>query len=179
MRVRTLFLHGTLATLTAVSIAASTRAQAPPNDWPLHGRTEGETRFSPLARINADTVNNLGLAWSYTTDTTRGLEATPIVTGGVMYVSGSWSVVYALDARTGRLRWTWDPEVPVATGAKACCDVVNRGVAVHRGRVYVGTLDGRLASLDAESGKVVWQTVTVDQRQNSPSPARRASSRTR
>ena len=74
--------------------------------------------------------------------------------------------MFALDARTGRLRWKWDPEVPRAAGAKACCDVVNRGVAVHRGRVYVGTLDGRLASLDAESGKVLWQTVTVDQTQS-------------
>ena len=156
MSVRIVSVHAVLAALTAVALVASTRAQAPPTDWPLHGRTEGETRFSPIARVNAETVKDLGLAWSFATETTRGLEATPIVTGGVLYASGDWSVVFAIDARTGRLRWKWDPEVPRAVGAKACCDVVNRGVAVHRGRVYVGTLDGRLASLDAESGKVVW-----------------------
>ena len=170
MTARTVTASATLAVLTAlalvVAVVGSTRAQAPAQDWPLHGRTDGETRFSPLTRINADTVKDLGLAWSFMTDTTRGLEATPIVIEGVVYASGSWSVVFAIDARTGRVRWKWDPEVPPATGAKACCDVVNRGVAVHRGRVYVGTLDGRLASLDAESGKVVWQTVTVDQTQN-------------
>jgi PQQ-dependent dehydrogenase (methanol/ethanol family) len=166
MNRRTMAVHVIVAALTAGAVVSSTRAQAPPTDWALHGRTEGETRFSPLARINADTAKDLGLAWSFDTETTRGLEATPIVTGGVLYASGSWSVVYAIDARTGRLRWKWDPEVPRAVGAKACCDVVNRGVAVHRGRVYVGTLDGRLASLDAESGKVLWQTVTVDQTQN-------------
>jgi PQQ-dependent dehydrogenase (methanol/ethanol family) len=166
MIARCVSVHATLAALTALALVVSTRAQAPPNDWPLHGRSDGETRFSPLARITADTVKDLGLAWSFVTETTRGLEATPIVTNGVLYASGSWSVVYAIDARTGRLRWKWDPEVPRATGAKACCDVVNRGVAVHRGRVYVGTLDGRLASIDAESGKVLWQTITVDQTQN-------------
>ncbi len=163
---RAVGLHAALTVVTAAAVVTSSLAQAPANDWPMHGRTEGETRFSPLSRINADTVKTLGLAWSFATDTTRGLEATPIVTNGVLYASGSWSVVFAIDARTGRLRWKWDPEVPRAAGAKACCDVVNRGVAVHQGRVYVGTLDGRLASLDAESGKVVWQTVTVDQTQS-------------
>ena len=166
MPVRILRVPAVCAMLTATALSTASLAQAPTNDWPMHGRTEGEARFSPLSRINADTAKTLGLAWSFDTDTTRGLEATPIVTNGVLYTSGSWSTVFALDARTGRLRWKWDPEVPRAAGAKACCDVVNRGVAVHRGRVYVGTLDGRLASLDAESGKVLWQTVTVDQTQS-------------
>ena len=167
MSVRIVSVHAVLAALTAVALVASTRAQAPPTDWPLHGRTEGETRFSPLARINAETVKDLGLAWSFATETTRGLEATPIVTDGVLYTIGSWSVVFAIDARTGKqLRGSGIPRSRAPSGAKACCDVVNRGVAVHRGRVYVGTLDGRLASLDAESGKVLWQTVTVDQTQN-------------
>jgi quinohemoprotein ethanol dehydrogenase len=166
MSVRILRVPAVCVMLTAVSLSTSSRAQTPSNDWPMHGRTEGEARFSPLSRINADTVPTLGLAWSFDTDTTRGLEATPIVTNGVLYTSGSWSVVFAIDARTGQQLWTWDPEVPRAAGAKACCDVVNRGVAVHRGRVYVGTLDGRLASLDAESGKLLWQAVTVDQTQN-------------
>ncbi len=155
-----------LSAVWSNALRAQGRAQAGANEWLLHGRTEGETRFSPLARINPQTVKDLGLAWSFATETTRGLEATPIVAGGVMYTSGSWSIVYAIDARTGKQLWKWDPEVPKATAQKACCDVVNRGVALYNGRVYVGTLDGRLASLDAESGKVLWQTVTVDQTQN-------------
>jgi PQQ-dependent dehydrogenase (methanol/ethanol family) len=134
-------------------------------EWPMHGRNAGETRFSPLTRINVESVKDLGLAWTLPTETTRGLEATPIVAGGILY-TGSWSVVFAVDARTGKLLWKWDPEVPRAFASKACCDVVNRGPALHNGKVYVGTLDGRLAALDAESGKPIWQTVTVDQTQN-------------
>src|SRR5687768_13961608 len=150
----------------AVDDAVLRNADRHSSEWLAHGRTPGETRYSPLSRVNTQTVKDLGLAWSYATDTTRGLEATPLVAGGVLYTTASWSVVIALDARTGRQLWKWDPEVPRATGQKACCDVVNRGPALYKGRVYVGTLDGRLAALDAESGKVVWQTVTVDQNQN-------------
>ncbi len=157
-----------VATIAAMAALGARVAQTPAvaNDWPVHGRTDGETRFSPLARVNVQTVKDLGLAWSFATGTNRGLEATPIVSEGVLYTTGSWSVVYALDARTGQLRWKWDPEVPRVVARKACCDVVNRGPALYNGRVFVGTLDGRLASLDAESGKVVWQTVTVDQALN-------------
>ncbi|HLG16645.1 MAG TPA: PQQ-dependent dehydrogenase, methanol/ethanol family [Blastocatellia bacterium] len=140
-------------------------AEARRGDWLTHGRTYSEARFSPLDQINATSVKNLGLVWSFDTETTRGLEATPIVVDGKMYTTGSWSVVFAIDARTGKQLWKWDPEVPRAFGQKACCDVVNRGVAVYRGKVYVGTLDGRLAALDAETGKLVWQVVTVDQKQ--------------
>ncbi len=121
--------------------------------------------LQPARADRPQTSKELGLAWSFDTETTRGLEATPIVVDGVLYTTGSWSVVFAVDARTGKQFWKYDPEVPQATGANACCDVVNRGVAVYSGRVYVGTLDGRLAALDAETGKVLWQTVTVDQTQ--------------
>jgi quinohemoprotein ethanol dehydrogenase len=143
--------------------AALSNADKFTGDWITHGRNYSETRFSPLNQINAGNVKNLGLAWSMDTETTRGLEATPIVVDGVMYTTASWSVVFALDARTGKLLWKWDPQVPRQSGQKACCDVVNRGVAVYKGKVYVGTLDGRLVALDAETGKVVWQVVTVDQ----------------
>src|SRR6185503_5649399 len=127
-----------------------------------HGRNYAETRFSPLTQVQAGNVKDLGLAWSFDTDTSRGLEATPIVADAVMYTTGSWSVVFALDARTGRLRWTYDPKVPRKYGARACCDVVNRGVALYRGKVYVGVLDGRLVALDAATGKPVWEALTVD-----------------
>lgn len=143
--------------------AALRNADERRGEWITHGRNYSETRFSPLNQINGGNIKQLGLAWSFDTNTTRGLEATPIVVDGVMYTTGSWSVVFALDARTGKQLWRWDPEVPRAFGQKACCDVVNRGVAIYKGKVYVGTLDGRLVALDAETGKPLWQVVTVDQ----------------
>lgn len=143
--------------------AALRNADARNGDWITHGRNYSETRFSPLSQINAGNIKLLGLAWSFDTETTRGLEATPIIVDGVMYTTGSWSVVFAIDARTGEQLWKWDPEVPRTFGYKACCDVVNRGVAVYKGRVFVGTLDGRLVALDAETGKPLWKVVTVDQ----------------
>lgn len=129
--------------------------------WPEHGFDYSGSRFSPLAKINADNVDKLGLAWSYDLESTRGIEATPIVANGVMYVTASWSVVHAMDAKTGKKLWTFDPEVPRSTGGEACCDVVNRGVAVHEGNVYVASLDGRLIALDEKSGEKVWETDTI------------------
>ena len=146
--------------------AALRTADARQGDWLTHGRNYAETRFSSLSKINDKSVQQLGLAWAYDTITMRGLEASPIVADGVMYTTGSWSVVYALDARTGKQLWKYDPEVPKKFGAKACCDVVNRGVALYKGKVFVGTLDGRLIALEAATGKVVWSVVTVDQTQS-------------
>ncbi|MBT4491828.1 MAG: PQQ-dependent dehydrogenase, methanol/ethanol family, partial [Gammaproteobacteria bacterium] len=136
--------------------------EAAPENWLAHGRTYDESRFSPLDQINVDSVADLGLAWYFDTGTDRGLEASPIVVDGIMYTSGSWSVVFANDARTGELIWQYDPEVPGEWAANACCDVVNRGVAVWKGRVYVGTIDGRLIALDAVTGEEVWDINTID-----------------
>jgi PQQ-dependent dehydrogenase (methanol/ethanol family) len=137
-------------------------ADAAHDEWLLHGRTYAETRYSPLDQIHEGNVAGLGLAWIYQTGSTRGLEATPIVRDGVMYATSSWSIAFALDARSGRELWRYDPKVPGAAGARACCDVVNRGVALFAGRVYLGTLDGRLVALDAGSGAPVWETRTTD-----------------
>ncbi len=134
-------------------------------EWLTHGRDYAETRFSPLNSINAGNVKRLGLAWSFDMETTRGLEATPLVAEGVIYATGSWSVVYALDARTGEQRWRWDPEVDRAYGRRACCDVVNRGVALFDGKVFAGIIDGRLAALDAATGQPLWQVQTTDRSQ--------------
>jgi len=146
----------------AVDDARLAAADAAVGDWLTHGRTYAEERYSPLAEIDEGNVAQLGLAWWLDTNTTRGLEATPLVADGILYTTGSWSVVFAVDARTGELLWTYDPEVPREKGRNACCDVVNRGVALYRGRVYVGTLDGRLVALDAATGKVAWEVLTVD-----------------
>ncbi len=132
------------------------------HDWPSVGLDYGETRYSRLNSINADNVKNLGLVWTFDLNSTRGVEATPVVVGGIMYVTAPWSIVYALDARTGQKIWTYDPQVPRSSGIKACCDVVNRGVAVYKGKVYVASFDGRLIALDAATGKVDWQVDTIN-----------------
>lgn len=141
-------------------------ADAEPGNWLAHGRTWSEQRYSPLTQINADNVGELGLAWYADLDTARGQEATPIVVDGVMYSTSAWSKVQAVDAKTGRMLWQYDPEVPGIWDVRACCGVQNRGVAVWKGRIYVGTLDGRLIALDAQTGDQVWQVNTTDQAQS-------------
>ena len=136
-------------------------ADSAPGDWLTSGRDFGKGHYSPLDQINRDTVGRLGLAWSYSTGTRRGLEATPIVVDGVMYTSGVDGRVYALDARNGNEIWRFNPEVDGQVYRYGCCDAVNRGVAVWRGKVYVGAYDGRLFALDAASGTVLWSADTI------------------
>jgi alcohol dehydrogenase (cytochrome c)/quinohemoprotein ethanol dehydrogenase len=145
-----------------VDAARLVGADKDPGDWMSYGRTYSEQRFSPLTKINADNVKNLGLAWYYDLDTDRGQEATPIVVDGVMYITTAWSMVKAFDAKTGKLLWDFDPKVGREILIHVCCDAVNRGVAVWKGKVFVGTIDGRLIALDAATGKPVWSVQTVD-----------------
>jgi len=167
---RALLLVGVASALAACSPAkdvddvALRAADADTANWLTHGRTYSEQRHSPLRQVNDTSVTRLGLAWSVDMQTLHGLEATPLVKDGVMYLTSTWSVVYALDARTGALRWRYDPASPKDHDKFMCCGVVNRGVALYRGRVYVGTMDGRLVALDERSGKPVWtaQTTPVD-----------------
>ena len=137
-------------------------AAAAPGEWLSNGRTYSEQRFSPLKQIDTSNVGKLGVAWEYRTYSVRGLEATPIVADGIMYITKSWSIVTALDAASGKELWTFDPKVPGGTGRYACCDVVNRGVAIWKDGVFVGTLDGRLIKLDARTGAVKWSIDTVE-----------------
>jgi quinohemoprotein ethanol dehydrogenase len=129
------------------------------DEWVTYGRDYSETHFSPLKQIDATNVKRLGLAWSYETDSPAGanIEATPLVSGGVMYGILGWNVMFALDARTGAFKWRWDPEIKREHIATLCCGPVNRGVAIYNGKVYAGLLDGRLVALDQETGKVLWQ----------------------
>ncbi|MFM6852943.1 MAG: PQQ-binding-like beta-propeller repeat protein, partial [Sphingopyxis sp.] len=147
----------------AVDDARLTAAATQPEQWLTHGGTYEEQRFSRLAGITAQNVGQLGLAWSHEFDTNRGQEATPIVVDGVIYTTTAWSKVYALNATTGEEIWSYDPQVPGERGFSACCDVVNRGVAVYQGKVFFGTLDGRLIALNAADGSLAWSKVTVDQ----------------
>ena len=138
------------------------KADQEPQNWLAHARTYDEQRFSPLNSINDGNVKELGIAWYFDTDTNRGHEASPIVLDGVMFTTSAWSVVYALNAVTGELIWKYDPMVPKEWGYNACCDVVNRGVSVWEGKVFLGTIDGRLISLDAKDGSVIWEQLTID-----------------
>ena len=144
----------------AVDAARLAAADREPGNWMSHGRSYDEQRYSPLKQVDADNVNKLGIAWTYKLDVDQGVEATPIVVDGVMYTTGAYSIVYALDARSGRLLWKYDPQVPRDKGGEGCCGVVNRGVAVWQGKVYVGAYDGRLVALDARNGKLLWQADT-------------------
>jgi len=155
--------HAHAATPANVDAARLGKADRDAANWLSYGRTYSEQRFSPLAKITADNASQLGLAWSADLDTNRGQQATPLVIDGVMYVSTAWSMVKAYDAATGKLLWSYDPEVPREVGVKGCCDVVNRGVAAWKGKIYVGTFDGRLVALDARTGKPKWSVVTGDQ----------------
>ena len=121
-------------------------------EWLSYGRDYGEQRFSNLTAINDGNVAGLGLAWSADLDTARGQEATPLMHDGVLYTTTAWSMVKAYDAKTGALKWSYDPEVPRAKLVEVCCDAVNRGVALYGNKVYVGTLDGRL---DRDAAQIV------------------------
>ena len=136
-------------------------ADKEPHNWLSHGRDYNEQRYSPLDQINKQTISKLELEWSLDMGTTRGLEATPIIDNGIMFVSSTWSVVHAIDAKTGEELWVYDPNVPRSWARKVCCDVVNRGVAVWEGKVYFGTIDGRLIGLDTITGKKIWEINTL------------------
>lgn len=129
-------------------------------EWLSNALDYAGTRFSRLKQVDTNNVGKLGLAWSYALESKRGVEATPIVVDGVMYVTAPWAVVHAIDVRSGKRLWTFDPKTPRDGSWKGCCDVVNRGVAVYKGKIYVGSFDARLIALDAATGKKVWEQDT-------------------
>jgi quinohemoprotein ethanol dehydrogenase len=147
-------------------------------EWLTNGHDLGDQRYSPLKQIDTTNASRLGLAWSYDTNGTFGtVETTPIIWDGVLYGTAPWSIVYALDARTGKELWRWDPKIghqnfpagsigkpdKVRTGPSVCCGPANRGVALYNGKIYVGTLEAKLVALDAKTGKEIWSTQTVDE----------------
>src|SRR5690242_2386531 len=130
------------------------------DDWTTYGFTPQETRYSPLKQLDATNIKRLGFAWSY--DLGRGggnQEATPLFWNGTLFSITNWSVVFAVDARTGKEKWRWDPEVNQdATRPKICCGVVQRGIAFYQGLIIAPIVDGRLVALNAETGKPVWES---------------------
>ena len=162
-------LLGVRAPLGAQGAAPVTEAaliEADPAEWLTYGRDYAETHYSPLDRINSDNVGRLGLAWFWTNGGGAGrVEATPLVSNGVIYATATWSVVFAFDARTGEQIWRWEPGIVRGGrrngGPSICCQPVNRGVALYNGKVYAGLLDGRLVALDAATGRLVWAVQTT------------------
>ena len=157
----------TAAVLSAQSrqVTEAILLNPPAEEWVSYGRDYAETHHSPLSQIDAGNVSRLKLAWSTEVGSEGKVETTPVVWDGMLYGTSTWSVVFAIDVRTGALKWKWDPALvkggPAMGGARFCCGPVNRGVAIYQGRVFVGLLDGRLVALDAKTGSVVWSVQTV------------------
>ena len=151
---------GVLAQSRPAPVTDRSLRAAPAAEWLSYGRDYAETHYSPLMQISAATVPGLTRAWSTELGIPGTLETTPLVSNGVLYATGPWSTVFALDARTGTLKWTWDPKLPTTGGPRLCCGAVNRGVALYDGRVFMGLLDGRLVALDANTGTPVWDVQT-------------------
>ncbi|MEO8681982.1 MAG: PQQ-dependent dehydrogenase, methanol/ethanol family [Vicinamibacterales bacterium] len=143
----------------------ATLLKPPDSEWVTYGRDYAETHHSPLKQIDAGNVSRLAPAWSVEVGSDGKIETTPLVFNGVLYGTSTWSAAYAIDVRTGKLKWQWDPGLVragyEADGPRACCGPVNRGVALYMGRVYVGLLDGRLVALNAETGKPEWAVQTT------------------
>ncbi|HVO46304.1 MAG TPA: PQQ-dependent dehydrogenase, methanol/ethanol family [Steroidobacteraceae bacterium] len=137
-------------------------ADREPQNWMINGRTYEEGHFSPLTQINDHNVTRLGLAWYLDVGSRIGTEATPLVVDGVLYTTSVWNIVHAIDARTGRELWRYDPHVDRTWIRHMCCGPANKGAALWKGKVYAGTIDGRLLALDAASGNLVWSTQTTD-----------------
>lgn len=157
-------LCGTVLTAAAITaqvlrVDDDTLRAAPAGEWLSYGLTQSESRFSPLKNIDTTNVARLGAAWAYDVGSGGGgQEATPLVWNGTIYGITNWSIVFAVDARTGKERWRWDPEVnQVTVRTRICCGVVNRGLAIYNGMIIAPAIDGRLIALDAGTGKVQWE----------------------
>ena len=152
--------------LMRVDDNALKNASSMPDSWLTYGLDYAETRYSTLKQIDSTNVGRLGLAWVAEIGAGGGgQEATPLVANGVLYAITNWSVVYAIDARTGKELWRFDPKVDRALDQeptdRICCGVVQRGIALYQGKVYVPAIDGRLIAVDAENGRQIWETQTL------------------
>ena len=132
------------------------------NEWLTYGLNQQEQRYSLLKQIDDTNVGRLGLEWTYEIGMGGGnQEATPLVSNGVLYSITNWSITFAVDARTGKEIWRYDPKVDRAIQPKVCCGIVNRGLGIYEGRILVPVLDGRLVALDINTGKESWSVQTT------------------
>ena len=152
------------AALTAAPIARGKEPPPPGRDWYAFGGDDSQDRFSPLSKVNADNIGQLGLAWSYDIDAFDAYTA-PLKVGGVVYFAAGHSVIHALDARTGKLLWQYDPKVAEQPEARvrARAGWGVRGIAYANGNIYTGTREGRLIAVNARTGKLVWSSWTLDE----------------
>src|SRR5579871_5783627 len=134
-------------------------------EWPTNGRTDAGQFYSPLKQIDVTSASRLGFAWQFKTGTFRGMEGTPLVLKGVMYVPGIWGLVYAINARTGELIWQFDPHADRQFGRWGGTDVPTRGLAVFQGKVFAIATDCRLFALDAKTGRVEWVANTLERQE--------------
>jgi alcohol dehydrogenase (cytochrome c) len=132
--------------------------------WPMYGRDYANTHYSPLKQITAANAKGLKLVYSLQLGSLRSNESTPIVVGDTLYVSSSGGpkTVFALDAKSGAIKWRYEPDMPGDTMQYACCDIDSRGVSYGDGKIFVGRLDGHLVALDAKTGKELWDVQVVD-----------------
>lgn len=147
------------ASAAPAEVLPAAATQPDPNDanWPIAAKDYGNWRYSSLDQITADNARTLQLAWSFSVGQDRGQEAAPIVVDGTMYVVGPFpNKVFALDAASGELKWTYTPATDPSSQGVACCDVVNRGAAYANGKIFFNTLDNHTVALDAKTGKELW-----------------------
>ncbi|WP_147126721.1 PQQ-dependent methanol/ethanol family dehydrogenase [Shimia ponticola] len=151
-----------LVTSTQVEAAGVTEEmlandQASTSDILTNGMGRHLQRYSPLDTLNTENVDNLFPVWAFSLggEKQRGQETQPLVHDGIMYITGSYSRLYAIDVKTGEELWQYDARLP--EGILPCCDVINRGAALYGDKVYFGTLDARIVALDAKTGDVVWR----------------------
>lgn len=134
------------------------------NEWTMYGGDYANTRYSTLDQINTSNVSKLKVAWMHSLGTTDTQESTPLVIGDTMYVTSSTGPknVFALDAKTGKIKWKYEPEMPNDYQSTVCCGMDNRGVAYANGMVFFGTLHAHLIALKADTGEEVWNTEVID-----------------
>ncbi|MGE0741195.1 MAG: PQQ-dependent dehydrogenase, methanol/ethanol family [Hyphomonadaceae bacterium] len=155
-----------IAALCALALAACGPRGGVTNpdgdDWPSFGGDWTENHFSPLDQINDQNVSQLGLAWSYDIEVYPTANSAPLEVDGVMYFAAGYSVIHALNAATGELLWQYDPQAPQAAGERMRGAWGVRGIAYWDGKIYTGTVDGRLIALDARTGRELWSVMTVE-----------------
>jgi len=151
----------------AAALGAATLASA--QSWPTYGGDLGNQRYSQGNQVTPANVGKLSVKWALQLGSNRSQESSPILVGDTLYVTSSFGPknVFAVNAKTGEVRWKWSPEMPKGVEQYACCDVNSRGVAYNDGKIFVGRLDAKVTALDAKTGKEMWTQTVVDYTQGS------------